>query len=249
MASVTNNSPVVTNYTPSTTSVQNNTDVTSTSGAGGGGNNVEQGSLSGPTAAGELDYATDNLLNQILGGASGTDWGALTDSVSAANLSVTVTAILLLLIEVMSQMRQDAREGALEQAQAALQEGLNAAQNQRDSALETRTAAYVTAGLQMAGGLLSMGTSGSDAGRAVGMGGSSALTALGSFITADMTYEAATLQADAQQNRSEAEYQQALGQSEQAFMQQLGDAMKAILSTLQATEQAQHKATGDIYNC
>lgn len=248
-----NNGPLVTNYTPTTT-VQNNTEG-GASGVDGGGNNVDQGSLSGPSTAFEMAYATSDLMMQILGGDSSADWGALTDSVYAANLSIDLTAVLVLLIEVMAQMRQDARTEVLEQAQAALAEGVSAAAEMMDAAQKTRDAAYVNAGLQILGGLVSMGTSGvltgggSDMSRAFGQGFSATMTGIGSAATAHMTYGAAEDQAQAQIDRSEAEYEQSLGQAAQAFMQLLGDAIKAFISTMQGAEQAQHQATGAIYNC
>jgi hypothetical protein len=152
-----------TNYTTNTSysngGVQTNADVTDTSSVAGSGgeNNVEQGSLSGPSAAGEADYDTaSDLLTQILTGNSSTDWGALTDSVASANLSVTVTAIMVLLIEIMSQMKQDAREAALQQAQAAHTQGNVAADQMEVAAQATLTAAQMNAGMQIAMGALSV---------------------------------------------------------------------------------------------
>lgn len=152
-----------TNYTTNTSysngGVQTNADVTDTSSVAGSGgeNNVEQGSLSGPSAAGEADYDTaSDLLTQILTGNSSTDWGALTDSVASANLSVTVTAIMVLLIEIMSQMKQDAREAALQQAQAAHLQGNAAADSMEEAALATKDAAVRNAGMQIAMGAVSV---------------------------------------------------------------------------------------------
>jgi len=152
-----------TNYTTNTSysngGVQTNADVTDTSSVAGSGgeNNVEQGSLSGPSAAGEADYDTaSDLLTQILTGNSSTDWGALTDSVASANLSVTVTAIMVLLIEIMSQMKQDAREAALQQAQAAHTQGNVAADQMEVAAQATLDAAVRNAGMQIAMGAVSV---------------------------------------------------------------------------------------------
>jgi hypothetical protein len=161
MTTITTQPP--TNYTTNTSysngGVQTNADVTDTSSVAGSGgeNNVEQGSLSGPSAAGEADYDTaSDLLTQILTGNSSTDWGALTDSVASANLSVTVTAIMVLLIEIMSQMKQDAREAALQQAQAAHTQGNVAADQMEVAAQATLTAAQMNAGMQIAMGALSV---------------------------------------------------------------------------------------------
>ncbi len=161
MTTITTQPP--TNYTTNTSysngGVQTNADVTDTSSVAGSGgeNNVEQGSLSGPSAAGEADYDTaSDLLTQILTGNSSTDWGALTDSVASANLSVTVTAIMVLLIEIMSQMKQDAREAALQQAQAAHAQGNAAADQMEVAAQATLTAAQMNAGMQIAMGAVSV---------------------------------------------------------------------------------------------
>lgn len=152
-----------TNYTTNTSysnaGVQTNGDVTNqTSVAGSGGeNNVEQGSLSGPSVAGEAEYDTaSDILRQIMTGNDSTDWGALTESVASANLSVTITAIMVLLIEILSQMKQEAREAALQQAQAAHAEGNVAADEMEVAARATLTAAQISAGTQIAMGALSV---------------------------------------------------------------------------------------------
>lgn len=151
------------NYTTSTSygsgGVQTNADVTDTASVAGSGgeSNVERGSLSGPNAANELEYdSAANLVTQILTGTSSTDWGALTDSVASANLSVTITAIMLLLIEIMSEMKQDAREAALEQAQAAHAQGNAAADQMEVAAQETLNAAMVSAITQIVMGAVTV---------------------------------------------------------------------------------------------
>lgn len=152
-----------TNYTTNPSygngSVQTGGDVTDQSSVAGsdGGNNVEQPSLSGPSAAGEADYDTaSDILQQILMGNSSTDWGELTDSVASANLSVTITAIMVLLIEIMSQMKQEAREAALQQAQAAHAQGNVAADEMEAAAQATLTAAQISAATQIVMGVVSV---------------------------------------------------------------------------------------------
>lgn len=152
-----------TNYTTNTSysnaGVQTNGDVTNqTSVAGSGGeNNVEQGSLSGPSVAGEAEYDTaSDMLRQIMTGNDSTDWGALTESVASANLSVTITAIMVLLIEIMSQMKQEAREAALQQAQAAYDQGNAAADSMEVAAEATKHAAVINASVGIAMGALSV---------------------------------------------------------------------------------------------
>jgi hypothetical protein len=94
MTSIGNNPPVQTNYVQPNTVVKNDPNIQGTGMAPG---EVEQGSLSGAAAA-ELKYAMASL--------EGIDWTVLTNDMAlAANLSVNVTAIMVLLIEVMSQMR------------------------------------------------------------------------------------------------------------------------------------------------
>lgn len=89
--------------------------------------NVQTGSLSGTSGAGELPFPDASL--------SGTDWETLTnDLATSGNMMVSLSAIMTLLIEVMSQMRQNQREVALADAQNALQSGLNAADAQKKAA-------------------------------------------------------------------------------------------------------------------
>lgn len=277
-----NNYQATTNYTPSTPGVQPSGPVVTTGVPSAVPVEVDQGSLSGPGAAGEMPYDAGELATQILGGASGTDWGALTDSVQAANLSVTVTAILVLLIEVMSQMKQDAREDAFTQAQATLEAGLLAAQKQMDAAEDTLAAATLQAGVQIAMGAVQVLGGAYQMKQISGFQSASAVNARNPFndpldfsqlsaslqaqtqllngvtslsnnianlVAAGMTYDASIAQAESQQARADADYQQALGQAAQAFMQQLADAIKSFLSGMESVDQAQHKATGAIYNC
>lgn len=228
-------------------------------------NNVETGSLSGPGAAGEMSYSAASL--------NGSNWDALLDSVQAANLSVSVTAIMVMLVEIMAQMKQDAREDAFAQAQTSLAAGELAAQEMRDAAEDTLTAAKWQAGAQIVagvataaagtvqlGGALKHNNLGSAygnsavgaryaAGGAIAKGLSEVISASGSLVAAGYTYDAAMDTADSQMAKADAEYQQALGQAAQQFMQQVADAIKAFLTTMQSVDQAQHKAMGAIYNC
>lgn len=99
--------------------------------------NVDQGTLSGQTPAGELYY--DGAVLE------GIDWDAVTnDMAMAPNLSVSVAQIMTLLIEVMSQMRQDQREAALLDAQNALESGLAAADEMKKAAWSALAGAITT---------------------------------------------------------------------------------------------------------
>jgi hypothetical protein len=115
--------------------------------------NVQTGSLSGPSAAGELPYQA--------AGVNGTDWDALTnDLATSANLMVSLSAIMTLLIEVMSQMRQDQREVALADAQNALQSGLNASQAMKQAAGFALASGLASSGVSMVSGAVSVKQSG-----------------------------------------------------------------------------------------
>ena len=285
-----NNRQIPTNYSQSTTNVNNNVGVSNAPPAAGpgGGNNVEQGSLSGTGAAGEMAYDEASLS------LSGTDWGALQESVQAANLSVTVTAILVLLIEIMAQMKQDAREEAFTQAVASLEAGLLAATEMENAAEDAKKAAVAQAWTQIGTGILQVCAGAAQMGQlskfqaqqgaltkqnnqllamtegratiappmdfqplsASLQAQSQIINGLASFgkgigdlDAASDTFNAAMHSAASQAARAEAEYQGALGQAAQQFMQQVADAIKAFLNTMQSVDQAQHKATGAIYNC
>jgi hypothetical protein len=105
--------------------------------------NVQTGSLSATAGAGELPFEPASV--------SGIDWSALTDDLAAsANLSVSLNQIMVLLIQVMAQMRQDQREVALGDAQNALQSGLNAAKAMKDAAVSQLVSGIVTNAASMA---------------------------------------------------------------------------------------------------
>lgn len=259
------------------------------------GDNVKEGSLSSPTAAGEMAYAAPTI--------GGTNWGALTDSVQAANLSVTITAIMVLMIEIMSQSRQDSREDALKTAIAALDQGIAAAANMEEAAKFALIAACISNGVGILTSVASTVTAGAqlkqigqyktkfendakakfeypdDAKDIAGYkktdmqrseyvtqqmtpviqelaikkayvdGITGGVNAAAKMIEAGMTYISGMAQAEAQRNKATGEYLQSISQSELDFFRQLGDAIKSFLSGMESVEQAQHKATGAIYNC
>ena len=121
---------------------------------GAGAANATQGSLSAPSAAGELPYDMASV--------NGIDWNDLTnDLATTANLSVSINEIMLLLIQVMAQMRQDQREVALADAQNALQSGLNAAEKMKDAAVASLVSGIITnaASMAMAGMTMSQSAS------------------------------------------------------------------------------------------
>lgn len=110
--------------------------------------NVQTGSLSGSSAAGELPYAAASI--------DGTDWNALTnDLATSENMMVSLSAIMTLLIQVMSQMRQEQREVSLADAQNALQSGLNAADAMKKAAAFALFAGVAQAGVSIVSGAMS----------------------------------------------------------------------------------------------
>ncbi|MEK9869415.1 MAG: hypothetical protein VW831_06785, partial [Gammaproteobacteria bacterium] len=50
----------------------------------------------------------------------GTDWNTLVDQMGAMNTSVSTSAVMSMLIEVMAQMRQDARASAFDEMKTSL---------------------------------------------------------------------------------------------------------------------------------
>lgn len=275
MASVSNNQHVPTNYSSGTGGVNNNVEVSNAPPDVGpaGGNNVERGNLSGTTAAGEMSFS-DAASSMV----SGSDWGALQDSVQAANLSVSITAIMVMLVEIMAQMKQEAREEAFTQAVASLEAGLLAATEMENAAEDARTAARTQAIAQIVQGAASVvsgavqlggayknqfagsgpnegGYAASAVGSRYAAGGTTAkgigdmASGIAGLLAANATFDAAMHTAASQEARANQEYEQALGQNAQAFMQQLAESLRAFLSTMQSVEQAQHKVTEAIYNC
>lgn len=85
------------------------------------------GGLSVSVAAGEVAYSSPNL--------EGINWDALSsDFQNIENLSISISAIMVLMIDVMKEMRKGQREAWMDEAQNALQMGMNAADRMRESA-------------------------------------------------------------------------------------------------------------------
>jgi hypothetical protein len=107
------------------------------------------GGLSVTVGSGEVSYSSPNL--------EGIDWDALTsDYKNVENVAVSMTAILVLLVEAMKEMRKSQREAWMDEAQNALQQGLNAADQMRSSAVAklaadvvSNAAAIVTASVSL----------------------------------------------------------------------------------------------------
>lgn len=126
------------------------------------------GGLSVSVAAGEVAYSSPNL--------EGIDWDALSsDFQSVESLSISITAIMVLMIDVMKEMRKGQREAWMDEAQNALQMGMNAADRMRESAAAKMAADVVTNAASMATAAISMVSS---------------AASLGAMKAADMRIEA-----------------------------------------------------------
>jgi hypothetical protein len=110
------------------------------------------GGLSIPVGAGEVSYSSPNL--------EGIDWGALTsDYNNVENLSISITAIMVLMIDVMKELRKGQREAWMDEAQNALQMGMNAAERMRESAAAKIASDVISNAASMATAAISVATS------------------------------------------------------------------------------------------
>ena len=114
-----------------------------------GESNVDQGSISRAFAASELAYA--------MAGVDGTDWNALqNDLATASGPQVSIAAVMVLLIQVMSEMRQAQREESLAEAQNALALGLDAANKLKSAALTNLIGGLVSSSVSALSAAVSM---------------------------------------------------------------------------------------------
>jgi hypothetical protein len=110
------------------------------------------GGLSIPPGAGEVSYSSPNL--------EGIDWDALTtDYNNVENLSISITAIMVLMIDVMKELRKGQREAWMDEAQNALQMGMNAADRMRESAAAKLASDVVSNAASMVTAAISVATS------------------------------------------------------------------------------------------
>ncbi len=110
------------------------------------------GGLSIPVGAGEVSYSSPNL--------EGIDWDALTsDYNNVENLSISITAIMVLMIDVMKELRKGQREAWMDEAQNALQMGMNAADRMRESAAAKLASDVISNAASMATAAISVVTS------------------------------------------------------------------------------------------
>ena len=214
----------------------------------------EPGSLSRQAAAGEALYAAALT--------DGMDWDALArDGSLVANLSVSITAIASLLIQILAEMKKSSKEAGFEEMQTALQTGLDAAKKMEEAAEKKYLSAMVSAGMSMAMGMVQMGMA-FGAQNMVNKGaGEGALAAYNAksqafqtmgnaaakFYTAYLDLEAGLSEADAQALRSTAEYQQSVAQLQKDFAAQIGEAISKALAMMAKISDVQHQATNAIY--
>ena len=194
----------------------------------------------------------------------GTDWNTLVDQMGAMNTSVSTSAVMSMLIEVMAQMRQDARASAFDEMKTSLDLGIQAAEKMKKAAAMQLTSSLVntvvTAGVTV--GSYGMNQ---QAGKRVDTNSSEAVIAqsrakagqaqslntlsqpVGSLAGAGFTYAAELDRADSKIDDAQAQYHESLAQMNRNFMDQLGQSISKALSTMQAVDRAQHEATGAIY--
>ena len=238
-----------------------------TQGVGGADNNgqVQGGGPSqrpqGDTPLAGIGKESSGSQEVQVAGASlqGTDWNALINSMGALNLSVSTTAILTMLIEIMADMRQDARENGFEQTVKGLEFGMAAAENMKDAAFNQLLATSISAGLSAAGAAagLSAGMSAATVSSNSALSGafsaqSGALSGLGGALGqaggAYFSFQAGLDTASAEMNRAMASYSQALSQQEQDFARTLTEAISKALNSMDGAEQATKSANSAIYS-
>lgn len=208
-------------------------------------------SVGSTTAAGQVAVPDSSL--------QGTDWNALVDQMSAMNMNVSTSEVMSMLIEVMAQMRQDARASAFDQMQSSLDLGIKAAEKMKDAAKKQLEGAIagsaVTAGTSVASGIMS-GTAAGAAGtnEALSRAISTKANAVGQVGNSVGGVASSSLQSAADMDRAEskiddaqAQYSESLSQQSKNFMEQLSQSISKALSTMQSVDRAQHEATGAIY--
>jgi len=204
----------------------------------------------GSTAAGQVAVPDSSL--------QGTDWNALVDQMSAMNMNVSTSAMMSMLIEVMAQMRQDARASAFDQMQSSLDLGIKAAEKMKDAAKKQLEGAISSSAVNAFSSMASMKISSSAAASGVSEAESRVVSAkanaVGQLGTSLATADSATFQSIAETERADskiddaqAQYSESLSQQSKNFMEQLNQSISKALSTMQAVDRAQHEATGAIY--
>ena len=91
----------------------------------------------------------------------GISWEQLTDATGIMNLSVSTTAILTMLIEIMAEMRAESRKAGFQETENALEYGQSAAEAMKKTATLNMFADVGSGALQIGGGALQMKQAGS----------------------------------------------------------------------------------------
>lgn len=91
----------------------------------------------------------------------GISWEQLTDATGIMNLSVSTTAILTMLIEIMAEMRAESRKAGFQETENALEYGQSAAEAMKKTATLNMFADVGSGALQTAGGAMQMKQAGS----------------------------------------------------------------------------------------
>ena len=194
-----------------------------------------------PGPAGEFPFNFSAL--------DGVDWDALSGDLAAgASLSVSMTQIMTLLIEVMSQMRQDQREKALADAQSALASGLAAAEKMKDAAAANLTSTLINSSIGAISSGVTIGAGYKGASQPMMQAINGVGQSVGQFASSFSKFSADMSSAEAKSYETYAQYDASRQQADQAFFDQLGQAIKALMDSWKSTESATHQATQAIYN-
>lgn len=214
----------------------------------------EAGGLSRQAAAGETAYAAAMT--------DGMDWDALArDGSLAASVSVSINAIMLMLIQVSAEMKKGAKAGGLADDQAGLQFGLDAAKKMEEAAEKKYQSAMIQAGVAMAMGFVQMkyaykaqGMANKNASEgAIGAvnGKGQSFQAIGNAAaklgTAGLDRDAALDEAASQALRAVAEYIQARAKKDYDLASQANDIQNKAFAFMSKISDVQHEAQKAIY--
>lgn len=209
-----------------------------------------------PKGAGQVNVPDASL--------QGTDWNTLVNQMGAMNTSVSTSAVMSMLIEVMAQMRQDARASAFDEMKTSLDLGVKAAEKMKKAATQQLVGSATSSAISLVGSAASFkmndkatstaksNTSEAALREAQAISGqanavNTAFSSVSSTANAGFNYAAEIQRADMKIDDAQAQYHEALAQQNRNFMEQLGQSISKALSTMQAVDRAQHEATGAIY--
>lgn len=114
---------------------------------------IPPGGLSDAAAAGTVGYGSASL--------DGVDWDQLAADISTTDtMNISISEIMVLLVETMSDLRKGQRDAWMGEAQNALAMGLNAADRMRESAAAKLACDCISNGTSIALACVSLGTQG-----------------------------------------------------------------------------------------